>query len=321
MLPSLHCLAPPLRMASTLQHLSAIKAVNDLTRSGTAVEASALFRNMEPIQQELVFKQLFVQHQNLRAENAKNKAMLNTLEQAPDADLHALRQSSKRLERPDAGEDDQFSFDEFEPYNKARHFQAVWRYALPEDRQYLRDPNEIMSLAFRQDEDVVYWDPMRLIKEPGDDRIRHATFEEEQNRIKRTLTETGEFKRGRQLYECISSQLLLYRLTATLGPPPSEMMQEMYLDGYKSCWGAMIVLRAETGTRRADAAQSDPLQQQTMHPGSITSWLELYDYKGGASVEFMGREDVCDRALELLNYLIGESCAHSYDRVLAGRVA
>ena len=97
---------------------------------------------------------------------------------------------------------------------------------------------------------------------------------------------------------------MLYRLVVTLGPPPSKFM-ETRLDGYKVCWDAMILLREE-----ADAEGA-----------KIVNHLDLYDYKGWPSCQFAGTRDGERKMLELLNYLVGEDCAHSYDGVRCGEHA
>ena len=90
----------------------------------------------------------------------------------------------------------------------------------------------------------------------------------------------------------ISSQLLLYRLTVTFGmPPPRET------DGYKSCW-----------------------QIQLLHRDGV-SILNFSEHKGAASARFYGATDTSVDALELLNFLVGMNCPHTYDGVVAGAIA
>lgn len=92
-------------------------------------------------------------------------------------------------------------------------------------------------------------------------------------------------------WQRISSQLLLYRVAVTFGmPPPRE------LDGYKSCWEVKL-----------------------KHPDGST--LTLYDFKAAASLQFLGSRAAADDALELINFLAGMNCPHTYDGVIAGRLA
>ena len=95
--------------------------------------------------------------------------------------------------------------------------------------------------------------------------------------------------------------MLLYRLTLTLGPPPSDMM-ERHLNGYKCCWDSLLVLKDEK-------------------EGTITDHLTLDEHKGSAKCSYVGTKEGSEKALELVKYLVGKECAHSYDGILAGRAA
>jgi hypothetical protein len=78
------------------------------------------------------------------------------------------------------------------------------------------------------------------------------------------------------LCERISSQLLLYRISATFGMPPAEEC-----DGYKSCWDACL------------------------HHEDGYSTVSFGDSKGGSTVKYYGTNKASDDALNLLNYLVG----------------
>lgn len=92
----------------------------------------------------------------------------------------------------------------------------------------------------------------------------------------------------------ISSQLLLYRLTATFGmPPPRET------DRYKSCWDCAI---------KFDDDDDDSV-------GRIMDW------KGTISLSFEGTITASKEFVKLINYIVGYKCLHSYDGIVAGTVA
>lgn len=74
-------------------------------------------------------------------------------------------------------------------------------------------------------------------------------------------------------------------------PPPKED------DGYKTCWTVVL--------KHCDD----------------TSILSFQDYKGAAGVGFEGTTDASVDALELVNFLIGMNCLHSYDGTVAGTIA
>lgn len=92
----------------------------------------------------------------------------------------------------------------------------------------------------------------------------------------------------------ISSQLLLYRLTAILGMPPATD----YLDDYKQIWMVTLYWKDDKG-----------------------STIELCDYKGSAHVNFEGSEDASKSALKLVEFLQSDNVPHPYDSVLAGNCA
>ena len=77
---------------------------------------------------------------------------------------------------------------------------------------------------------------------------------------------------------------------------------EGYLDRYKGCWHSMLVLKDE-------------------EQGSITDHLTLTEHKGSAQCWYVGTKEGSQKALELVSYLVGMKCVHSYDGVLAGRQA
>ena len=93
-------------------------------------------------------------------------------------------------------------------------------------------------------------------------------------------------------FQRVSSQLLLYRLTATFGMPPP-----VKFDDCKSCWH--IDLRHKDGCSK----------------------VVFRDGKGAASVSFWGTTEASSDAVKLVNFLVGMNCLHPYYGTLAGTAA
>ena len=91
---------------------------------------------------------------------------------------------------------------------------------------------------------------------------------------------------------------MLSCLTVGLGPPPSKFMQTR-LDGYKTCWDAMLVLREEA----------------VLEGAKFVNHIDLYDYKCWPGCQFAGARSGERKMLKLLDYLVGKERAHSYDVV------
>lgn len=100
---------------------------------------------------------------------------------------------------------------------------------------------------------------------------------------------------GHHMFECISSQLLLYRLIAVFGMPPTTGA-----DGYRSIWSAVLEFRDEEGCK---------------------SLLILRDLKGGADAFYRGSHKGGKSAQQLIEWLLSDNVPHTYDHTLAGAVA
>ena len=96
-----------------------------------------------------------------------------------------------------------------------------------------------------------------------------------------------------RLIDLISSPLLLYRITASFAAPPCTED-----DVYKCAWSFTLWNR------------DDP-----------TCSLEIYEHKGWPQAYFRGGGQASTEALQLLEWLAGENCPHSYDYTPAGRHA
>lgn len=97
-----------------------------------------------------------------------------------------------------------------------------------------------------------------------------------------------------RLFTRISSQLLLYRLTAIFGMPPATE----YLDEYKQIWSAKLYWNDDRN-----------------------SCLGVFDYQGSPSFYFEGYQDASKSALKLIEFILSDNVPHPYDSVLAGNIA
>lgn len=93
------------------------------------------------------------------------------------------------------------------------------------------------------------------------------------------------------IFDTISSQLLLYRLTAIFGMPPATD----YMDGFKQVWTTTFYWKDDK-----------------------SSTIEFEDMKGSAFVRFEGSEDASKSALKLIEFLQSDNVPHPYGSVLAG---
>ncbi|KAJ5500690.1 hypothetical protein N7453_009741 [Penicillium expansum] len=138
-------------------------------------------------------------------------------------------------------------------------------------------------LGRRRPREFVAWDDDKLWWNPStqDFELRDAQIFNERH----SLRERGF------LYH-ISSSLLLYRLTLLMGD--SEFIST---NGYKSCW-----------------------EVRFYHTDGST-FLRLWDSKGGPRASFYGSKQSQNDALEFVNLLTTYKFPHTYDGTIAGAVA
>jgi hypothetical protein len=320
----------------TLKTLAGSKALEQLLKDE---HAEATFRDLEPVQQELVFAQMLKDHRQLKVVEKEHVEIQRVLSHVPSADRVVIFSCGKRLEgfkkKEEYGETrgvapahveheegvDEGKSEESEILGlderfiqRGRAFQDVWRYATEDDQANMEDRGTAWSLK-REGKRVSWFSgggtashelwqathdsPLKLydFNWTADGRQRHYDF-----CYNNVTEEQMRNSYPRSFFQVISSHLLLYRLTVTLGPPPSDLMETQHIDEYKCCWGTLLVLQE---------AESD----------TILSHLTLYEHKGSASVGFTGTAEASEKAMALLSYLVGPDCAHTYDNVLAGNLA
>lgn len=103
----------------------------------------------------------------------------------------------------------------------------------------------------------------------------------------------------------ISSQLLVYRLTAIFGMPPSSEMD--YVVAHKSIW-------------RCTLFWLDDVQNENLTRDYI-SQVYFEDNKGLWTVTFDGIEVASESAVQLIDWLCGDNVPHPYDYVVAGAIS
>lgn len=96
---------------------------------------------------------------------------------------------------------------------------------------------------------------------------------------------------AKPLHTQISSQLLLYRIVANFAAPPST-----WGDPYKCAWSFDFWNR------------DDP-----------SCLLTITDHKGAPMASFCGNGQASTEALQLIEWLTGMNCMHSYDYTPCGR--
>lgn len=168
--------------------------------------------------------------------------------------------------------------DGFDAYDLQDRFRNDWTTETPDSS------DDFMSF---HDSDMVYWGFLDVYTIPGKPGLVASH---------QGIPEGGEMAKT---YEMISSQLLLYRLMAVFGTPPSN--EEV--DGYKSIWSYTL--------------HWVPGQEDNRKRGRFV----LSDYKGSWSFHFYGPEEASRSALDLLEWLAGDNVPHPYDGVVAGNQA
>ena len=293
--------------SKSLQELSASRAVTELMKEE---HPEASFRDLERIQQELLFTSLVKECKRLRSIEVGHRALQENLSRVPDADRFVHLGGGDTFPfRADLGpllseaaedqeEESYYDPSEYNPFDRALQFRSGWQYATHEDIGRLEE--DIFS-RLQPGVERVHWHAFESSRVSDDSPVQYLTSDEKNAIYKRWDQEGKGDSRLTGFDRLISSQLLLYRTTVTLGPPPSDMM-DRYLDGYKCCWHTVLVM---------------PDERQ----GKIVNRLTLGEHKGAATCNFWGTKEGSQKALELLNYLLGKDCAHSYDAILAGRQA
>ena len=160
-----------------------------------------------------------------------------------------------------------------DPYCLKKYFRRHW--------EYVRDPKSMPTWS----ESDVFWTSYNLYRESESSGLQ--AYHPNQST-------TFQIQNDKRIWlsDCISSALLLLRLTAVFHDPAF-----MSRDPYKECW--KIAFQAK---------------------GDKRSRLTLCDSKGAAQVSYSGSEENSKAALQLVDWLIGDNVPHSYDYTLCGRV-
>ncbi|KPI41021.1 uncharacterized protein AB675_8182 [Cyphellophora attinorum] len=245
-------------------------------------EAKQSFTGLPPVAQTNLFGDLLSQHRELQQ---KEENLQQSIARLPAADRHVALNHCHRLE-----EGTDYVHD---PCEAAEAFRQAWQYS----DTYVREEIPRSFLG-----GVDWQGGPDIIRFSEDEPYRHMFFDEMSARFDVVKKLPLRFNNG------ISSQLLLYRLCATFGALPLSCEAT---ERYKSCWDLNLVYKKEAdaaATTTGDGASED----------APPSWLLFQDFKGWCSVFFGGSQEASENALELVNYLVGPKCAHTYDGVLAG---
>lgn len=228
-------------------------------------------------------------HPTLTNHKSIHTALKNTqskLNDIPSADRHVHLGPEGRLSG--------------EAYTRAEHFRSIWRYSPPSEHDRHESRDSAFWLA-REGKRCLH-NSFDLVRYPDSDGVVFEPMSEH-----RPVVRDGMEHMPDGLDRLISSQLMLYRLLVTFGGLP----QGQRLDGYKRFWEVTLVLREEADVE--EDTSSDAV--------GWVNVLGIYEHKGWVCASFRGTQEGKKKAEGLIDYLIGEKCAHSYDNVLAGRSA
>jgi hypothetical protein len=233
----------------SLQELCEKKLCDLFLQSDTAED---YFASLAPRIQMLLFG-------SLRAEHARLHTMKTTLCKMPRVDLQLYLSTSAN------------ESDVLEPDADREFHQNHWKY----ESFFFPHPEEEFdqNLEYRWNNGGAQWDTSELRRESGDIKFKSCLnhwFSGGCKRLKVSLSER------------ISSQLLLYRITATFGMPP---VLQTYGHAYR--W---VV---------------------SLHHKDCVSWFNIGECKGRPWVYFDGSDLASDDALRLLDYLVGPNFEHS----------
>ncbi len=196
------------------------------------------------------------------------------VDESPEPPAKKPKLAEKRhIEDKETGEIDIFA----DGYMVKGYFRRRWVYDRSEAKEF--SPEE------RDDTKDKSWNSYNLLDENGS-----STLVVEERRNTHQLDHTT----GCRLSMKISSQLLLYRLTAVFGMAPAS--KRMYK--YKQVWEATLYWKDDNNSK-----------------------VTFFDYKGTASAQFSGNEDACKSSLKLLEFLLSDNVPHPYGFTLAGRAA
>jgi hypothetical protein len=289
--------------ARTLQDLSAAKSLEQITE---VENPEAFFAGLEPKQQELIFSQLLKEHKRLNAVEKDHDALRRSVDNMPPADRNvhlasyfdklalkgptATAQSSATEKNvpddlsEDADEDDE-NVDE-KLYGKARAFQEQWKYSAYQDGHRLREHV-----------DASWMNPAITHH-----HIFNTGVNPESGRIEPFPTDKWALEYIHSHGWRYVSDIMLYRIIAIFGMPSGEVLGQR-MDGYKVCWDTALVLKDPKGELDEDG---------------VDALLMLHDYKGGFSMKITGTKKGVELAFELLDYLVGKECVHTYDGIVTG---
>jgi hypothetical protein len=270
----------PTTGAASLQALSAKATLLHLP----VEEAKQSFTALPPVAQATLFADLLGQHRELQR---KEESLQEVIAKIPPADRQVAFNNGRRLEQGVDYVND--------PCEAAETFRQAWQYS---DTYVRRTEYQFLG--------KLTWDgDNAVVRFSEDEPYRYMSRDEQNARF------AVEEKLPLRFSDAISSQLLLYRLCATFGPLPLSCVSP---DLYKSCWALNLVYKKDAdATTTATTTARDGAGENL-----VPSWLVFHDYKGWCSVFFGGSKEASENALDLVNYLVGPKCAHTYDAVLAG---
>jgi hypothetical protein len=289
------------------------------TALGQSREMASALASLEPGQQEVVFR---LMRGEIKRLHTAEKQYRTLSERSPPSDLHVIKHPFVRLQEEDDWVD-----------GFARNLKRAWKWG---------NVGETFSAGHR-------WGSMELLSLTPDSKFGICRLHKPGTCRQFYYQDSPDAERdpfcgitfpGRRctFSARISSQLLLYRLCAVFGMPPAQVADE-----YKVCWEGVLCRRgagnaskesndSTTGEdeendakvgfgSRVEAARRQPRAQNFTDDEDDSAYLFLGDWEGGATISFSGDMQFSDEAVQLVNFLVSPVCPHTYDGVIAGRVA
>ncbi|KPI39805.1 uncharacterized protein AB675_3426 [Cyphellophora attinorum] len=268
--------------ASSLQAISTKALLQQLPIE----EAKQSFASLPPLAQANLFSDLLSQHRELQQ---KQDGIQKSIARIPSADRHVAFIRQRFLTEGTDYTD--------HPCELAETFCEIWqiRDAPAEYDPARRGPVQV---------DRSGYDLFRLSQ---NEPFCWMSSRKQTKHVEQSGQSWGEYMQSSLFSSAISSQLLLYRLCATFGPLPTQCEGS---DWYKSCWEIYLVYKKEIDAGVSTAGNDDQAVP--------ASELRLCDIKASAYASFYGSEEAAEKALDLINYLVGPKCAHTYDGCVAG---
>lgn len=247
---------------------AAIKALLDESPSEVAAKVGAL----PSIHQNQLFLHLL---DTYKGEKAKLNKLESQLDSIPSADRHVFLGPPDRLNPkshsmadldPEASQDTNI-----DSFNKMIHFRKIWRHFRSRE-DYVTESEVSESFV-----------SIEAVQPVNEEKVKFRRLG-----VNTASDENGGELLSKTLPDLISSYLMVYRLRVAFGSLATEQSSHNHIHS----WAVGLVLREEADT-------------EGQATGGIKNKLSFYESNGCVQFNFIGTKKGADKAIELINYLIG----------------